>query len=409
LSSATNLKEALQQSLNAAIKTSGAESGVIYLLDEITGDYKSIHYMNVSAATMEMFSVLRAGSQDTDLISKGLPIYVSADEFTPRYEKQFKSEGWIFTATLPVMHEGKAVACFIICSTNQPNLPVVIRNSLEAIAADVGAAIERISSRNALRESEEQYRNVVEVTYDAIAIAQDGKLKFFNGRVVELTGYNPDELNGMPFIELVFPEDRNLVMDRYTSRLAGEEEEREYSFRYVRKDGNVGWAEINTVLIEWKGKTASLVSLRDITDRKKAEDSLRESEERYRKLTESTADMIATVDMDLVLTYVNNSVQQTLGYDPQEVIGLPLSHVVSPTSYANLVSVFKDDLDKVLPPGSISETREIQFIKKDGSTLWTEGKMRWLRDANQNPNGVIAVIRDNTERRLAAEALRSPM
>ncbi len=261
-------------------------------------------------------------------------------------------------------------------------------------------------AQQAIKESEEKYRNVVEVTYDAIAIAVEGKLKFFNRRVVEVTGYDADELTDMPFINLVYPEDRNMVADRYRGRLAGEEVEREYSFRYVKKDGSVGWAEINTALIEWEGKTAALVSLRDITDRKKAEDALRDSEERYRKLAESTVDIIATVDMDLVLTYVNNSVKRTLGYDPQEVVGLPLSNVVTPASYANLVAIFKDDLDKVLPPGSISETREIEFIKKDGSTLWTEGKLRWLRDADQNPIGVIGVIRDNTERRLAAEALR---
>ena len=87
-------------------------------------------------------------------------------------------------------------------------------------------------------------------------------------------------------------------------------------------------------------------------------------------------------------------------------MGLPLSDMVTRSSYSALVSTFEGEISKVLPPGSISQTQEIEFIKKDGSTLWTEGKMRWLRDADQKPIGVIGVIRDISERRLAAEALR---
>jgi len=123
----------------------------------------------------------------------------------------------------------------------------------------------------ALRESEEKYRILVENANEAILVAQDGMLKFVNPKAVELTGYSEDELTARPFMEFIHPDDQEMVVERYMERLKGEEVPQIYEFRLIDKHGNVRWSEINAALIAWEEKPATLNLLTDITERKRAE------------------------------------------------------------------------------------------------------------------------------------------
>lgn len=129
----------------------------------------------------------------------------------------------------------------------------------------------RKQSEEALQDSEQKYRVLVENAGEAIFIAQDGFLKVLNKKTSSFIGYTPNELMSGPFINFVYYEDKALVMDAHIKRLQGEEIPRVYSFRIVHKSGEVRWVELNTVLIEWFNKPATLNFLRDITDRKRIE------------------------------------------------------------------------------------------------------------------------------------------
>ena len=133
---------------------------------------------------------------------------------------------------------------------------------------------DRKAAEDALRESEEKYRLLVEHAGEAIFIAQDGMLRFVNRRTEQLSGYTSEELIAKPFQELIHPDDRALVVDHHFKRLKGIEMPPRYSFRIVERSGAARWVELNAVLIEWQGKPASLNFLHDITDRKRAEEAL---------------------------------------------------------------------------------------------------------------------------------------
>lgn len=130
----------------------------------------------------------------------------------------------------------------------------------------------------ALRESEEKYRLLVENANDAIFIAQDEVVKFPNPRVKELSGYSADELAKTPFIELIHPEDRNMVLERHLKRLKGKDFPETYPFRILNKDGKELWVELSTVLINWEGKPATLNFIRDITKKRNIENKLLQSQ-----------------------------------------------------------------------------------------------------------------------------------
>jgi len=129
----------------------------------------------------------------------------------------------------------------------------------------------RIRAEEALRESEEKYRLLVENANDAIFIAQDQVVKFPNPKTLEMIGYSAQELVKIPFMNLIHPEDRDMVLDRYVKRLKGKELPSTYSFRIKRRDDEELWVEISTVLITWEGRPATLNFLRDVTPQKKME------------------------------------------------------------------------------------------------------------------------------------------
>ncbi len=134
--------------------------------------------------------------------------------------------------------------------------------------------VQRKRDEEALRTSEEKYRQVVENAHDAIFIAQDGLIKFPNSRLAEISGYSVEELTRRPFLEFVHPDDRELVATQHHRRMQGEEVPHTYSFRAVNKWGNTVWAELSAVLLEWEGRPATLNFLRDITLQKKLESQL---------------------------------------------------------------------------------------------------------------------------------------
>jgi len=129
----------------------------------------------------------------------------------------------------------------------------------------------------ALLESEEKYRTVIENAVEAVFVLQDGVVKFFNPSVPELTGLSEEYLQTTPFLEIIHPEDRAAAQDRYARRLRGEALPDEFTFRIVAPEGEVHWAEIRSVRMEWEGKPATLNFAHDITERRRAEEALKEA------------------------------------------------------------------------------------------------------------------------------------
>jgi len=118
---------------------------------------------------------------------------------------------------------------------------------------------------------EEKYRILVDHANEAIFIAQDGIVKFPNPSTLALIGYSEEELAQIPFVNLVHPEDRQMVWESHQKRLQGEDLPHIYSFRVLNRTGEELWVQLNTVLTTWEGRPATLNYLRDITPLKKLE------------------------------------------------------------------------------------------------------------------------------------------
>ena len=126
----------------------------------------------------------------------------------------------------------------------------------------------------ALLDSENRYRSVVENATEAIVVVQDGKMKYVNPRTLEMLQSSAEQVINQPFTDFIHTGDRAMVVDRYQRRTHGENVPAHYEFRILGKDGMETWVQIAAVLMQWDGKTATLNFLTDITNQKKIQEAL---------------------------------------------------------------------------------------------------------------------------------------
>jgi len=155
----------------------------------------------------------------------------------------------------------------------------IVHKGQPAVLTALRDVTERTVTEANLRESERKYRLLVENSSEVILIAQDGRLRFFNRRAEELSGYSAGELMSIPFLELIHPDDREAVWAHHRRRTGGEERNESYVCRIIVKQGDARWVEVGGVPYEWEGRPATLNFVRDVTERKLFEEALREAKE----------------------------------------------------------------------------------------------------------------------------------
>ncbi len=156
-----------------------------------------------------------------------------------------------------------------------------------------------------------------------------------------------------------------------------------------------------------KERTAELTEVNEelqveISERKRVEEDLRESEERYRLLAENVTDIIWKTDMNLMFTYVSSSIKRILGYSVEEATGKKIEEILTSESYKIAARIFVEELTEEKREKKDlfrSRTAEFEIMRKDGSTVICETRMTFLRDQSDNPVEVIGVTRDISERR----------
>ena len=176
-------------------------------------------------------------------------------------------------------------------------------------------------AENALRESEDKYRNLVEESIQAMIIYQDDHIVFANRATAMLSGYSIEELIGKSVNDLISPDDIEWLLERRAARERGEEDSSRVQFRGLIKDGSVRWMEGFIQTVEWEGRPAHLSIAVDITERKRAEETLRESKQRFQAFAESTADWFWEMDANLRYVYVSPNVESIVGHAPEWYYG----------------------------------------------------------------------------------------
>jgi PAS domain S-box-containing protein len=164
-------------------------------------------------------------------------------------------------------------------------------------------------------DSEVRFRSVVENANEAIVVTQDEAVKYCNPKVSELAGYSSEEMLSQGFEAFIHPGDLEMVLCEYRARLSGERPTSSYSMRIITKDGQEKHAFINSTLVDWDDKPATLAMLTDITEQERMREELKESEERFRKLMEQSPMPIEILSLDGKILQTNPSWNKLWGID----------------------------------------------------------------------------------------------
>jgi len=165
--------------------------------------------------------------------------------------------------------------------------------------------VEDISARVQVQET---YRALVEGSLQGLALFQDGGIVFANRQLAEMTGYSVEELQGMgpqDVSQLIHPEHRAQVTERLRQRLVRQRQAEQYEVRFVREDGQVRWAELSAQAIKYGGRPAVQATYVDVTERKRAQEALEQSERRYRTLFQESPTSLWEEDYSAVKAYVD--------------------------------------------------------------------------------------------------------
>ena len=260
-----------------------------------------------------------------------------------------------------------------------------------------------------LRESEERLRLIVENTMDIIYTASpDGVITYVSPQVARW-GFRPEEVVGREFLDLLYPDDVPRVLAEF-QETKGDAIELPVSFRLKTKNGQIRHLEANAKAIWKDGDLAELIGvIRDVTEKVRIEHALKAREEKYRLLAQNVTDIIWTMDLDMKYTYVSPSVMKLRGFTDEEVMKQSINEVMTPESKDMALKTLKEALD-LEAAGKMERGRsipmEVELYRKDGTTVWAEIVVGFLRDDKGTPVGMLGVTRDLTLRRKSEAELR---
>ncbi|MCI0497771.1 MAG: PAS domain S-box protein, partial [Thermoplasmata archaeon] len=265
--------------------------------------------------------------------------------------------------------------------------------AIQGIARDI---TDRKRAEEALHESEEKYRSLVERSHDMVFIYQGERFVFTNDRATEVTGYGKGELSGLSLGDLLHGEDREFILDLERRRAAGEGVRNVYEARTVTKMRNVRHCEFSISRITFGGAYAILGAVRDITLRRGTEEALKESEARYRTLIEQSHDAVYIHRGDRFI-FANERAREMTGYTRADLLGKGLMDIVHPDD-REIVAAAVGGIDQ---GGRMWEAR---IVTRDGSVRHCEFSVSPITHGGEA--ATMGTVRDVTLRRQAEEELR---
>ena len=262
---------------------------------------------------------------------------------------------------------------------------------------------ERREAEQAIRRNEARYRLFVETTNEGIwAMDADHKTTFVNARMAAMLGYAEEEMIGRVVEEFMFDEDLPAHRDRMATRHEGKAARYEHRFR--RKDGGDVWTLVSaTALTSSQGRfEGSFALFADITERKRTEEALRRSEERFRAIFDGAAAMVAVADTGGRWAHVNQHMANLLGYSAGELTGMRALDITHPDDRPEAQALLGRLLNGEIP----SYRMERRHVRKDGGVVWVDLSVSPLHGNQGQIEGLIGVAFDITEQKKSAWALQ---
>lgn len=271
--------------------------------------------------------------------------------------------------------------------------PTIVANSRDVT--------DRYHAEQALRESEEKFRTLAETAAAAIFIFRGEEILYTSPAGERISGYSAEELGQMDFWDIMHPDFKEIVRSRGQARQSGEDAPSRYEVKIVTKSGEERWLDFTAGPIEYDGQPAVLGTAFDITDKKLAEEALRDSEEQFRTLIEFAPDAYYLLDESGVFVDGNRAAEEITGYKREELVGTHIlqSGLITEDQLPLAAELFARNF-----AGDQTGPDELDLRRKDGTIVPVEIRAQPILIGGSRH--IMGIARDITERRRSEEIMR---
>jgi PAS domain S-box-containing protein len=269
----------------------------------------------------------------------------------------------------------------------------------EGVLRDITA---RKAAEEALKEAERRYRAFFDCSLSMVYIHDfEGRMLDANQTALKVLGYTREDIPRINFSTLLDEEQLPMALQATEEVLAKGHQEKPLEFKVRRKDGRCVWADIEGSLLYREGRPFAILGMaRDITERKKAEEALRKSEERFRGMAERSVDTVFECDAEGRLLYISPGVGRITGHRPEEALGESVFSFLPVSDLKKGAEAFQSLLDHGIMTGFQAEV-----VRKDGSPAFVEVNASAIRKDGRIM-GIQGIVRDITDRKRAEDALQ---
>ncbi len=261
-----------------------------------------------------------------------------------------------------------------------------------------------------LQETEKRFSTIFDAASDGIIVVDTDTKTFVdaNEKLCKMLGYAKEELIGLRIPD-IHPEEEAAFVLEQCEKLIKKEIEIAKDIPVLKKDQTLFFADISASTIALNQKQYIVGLFRDVTERKRAEELLRQSEEKYRLLVDHMKDYVWLMDMDLNITYITPSAEKVMGYTEDEFKKLSVDQFLTPASWKAVLEFYAEEMPKALadPDYVLDRTIELEYVAKDGSTIWGEASFTFIRDENGKPLSILGASRDIAGRKKIEQDLRA--
>jgi PAS domain S-box-containing protein/putative nucleotidyltransferase with HDIG domain len=391
-----------------------APSGFIYLYDETTNDLE----LTVEKGFPDAPGLrLKMGEGMAGRVAQTRQTLIVDDYSTWKGRSSvFKNTPYHAVVEVPMLFGGQLIGVLgvndsgeMVCTFTEEDARLLLLFAGQAASAVHDGRLvqglqleltERKQAETALEESEERYRQLFDLSPDAIAVHSGGKILLVNTAAMDLLGAkSAEEINGKPMLDFVHPDYRKLVIERTRQQINEGKIVPVMDEKFIRLDGTTIDVEVTAAPIHYRDKLVSLVIFRDISGRKLAEAALKESEAKYRNVVERANDGISIIQ-DGIVKYANPRLAQMAGLALEEIIGSPFSGYVHPDELPNVADRYK----RRMAGEDLPSAYETILVHKNKSKIYVELNA----GAIQYEGGIadLVMVRDISERKLAEAALK---
>ena len=374
LASAGSVGAALGQVLDTLSALQWVDIVGLYLADEETGALALNIHHGLSREFAHMVSEAHPGTPEYDLLVSTRSRCMTIADLDPSPQvKDLQEIGLRAVVCLPVWSEGTLAAVMALGSRHYDTVPSATMDALEIVCAQVGDHVIRMRAEEAVRQSEEEFRALAEQSSLGVGILQDSRFVFANEAFARIFGDQPDRLLAMTTEDIrarVHPDDRELVFGRLVARQAGEDVIQQYEFRIIRRDGSERFLALAANRVFHGGRPAVQAVIADITERKKAEEALQQSEEKYRHLIENSIQGLLVIqDQSIVLA--NEAFARMIGYTVDDLLHLSpagVAETIHPEDRKELMARLRNRQEGKEEPRHY----KARALHKDGRAVWVD-------------------------------------